>query len=161
MPAPVVVSDLQLLARSSLFCVEKGGFNSLAYWAGMNTGLNLAWAYSHRNIVSPDPKIWTLLAGIDRPRPSTVEYVSLLDEYTRGRFDFNTIFFTEPGLRYGEPGEYYQAGISDAVRVGIKEVPLLFRYLDGDDWSLNVLNWITEKLLWSKYCLLTEKREKK
>ncbi|KKT72436.1 MAG: hypothetical protein UW68_C0037G0003 [Candidatus Collierbacteria bacterium GW2011_GWB1_44_6] len=157
MSAPVVVSDLEFVAKSSLFCVDEFSQNGVAYFSGMVAGLNIARAYSQLNVTDPDPRFWTLLQGSEYPVPALLDFVARLSRYTTPRFNFVLSWFPESGLRYGRPGLYYSMGISDATSVAIKQVPVLYRYLKEDHWEYYTLAWIDQKIRWAKFQIQVEK----
>ena len=160
MPEPEVL-DLEFLARKALKKEKKPNFKRMAYFAGVECGLHIAYVYSKIDVKDAQPGFWTLLEGNEFPRPGALLFVTRLAKYTSPKFNFVLSWVPEPGLRLGDPGYFYSQGIKDAVRVAIKQVPFAFKECDGDDWQKMTLDWIDQKIKWAKANLEAEKNRQK
>lgn len=157
MAIPILVHDLEFLARISLKGLDEPGYKRVAYFAGMYFGLRVAQVYAQIEVADPDPCFWEMLEGRQLPRPNSIELVTCLARYTSPRFNFVLSWVREPGLRYGPTGNYYALGTKDAVQVAIKQVPAQFKFLRGSDWKKPTLNWIEDKIIWAGSRLDNEK----
>lgn len=149
MSIPVIVYDLEFVARTSLAKQVNPGLKRVACFAGMYFGLYVAHVYSQTEVTDPNPLFWEMLEGRQFPRPTSLELVIRLARYTNQRFNFAPNWIKEPGLRYGATGNHYALGTADAILVAIKQVPMQFKYLWGNDWKKHTLNWIEDKIIWA------------
>ncbi len=157
MTAPQV-EDIEFLARTALIFDRKSKNNRLAYWAGLVCGLEVATAFAVAKVEIAEPEFWTVLDGSVYPIPSTADFVNTLRTTTKPNLKFDVSQVPESGLRLGQPGKFfYSQGIRDAKKVAIMQVPMFFKYAEGDDWLPPTLKWINKTLVWAKEKLAIEK----
>lgn len=155
-----VVWDIEFLASTAVNDDRDPSYNRIAYFAGLVCGLYIARAFSVERVTDAKPEFWTLLAGTERPVPYATEFSKRLSASTTPNLRLGIAWVPEVGLRHGQPGNYYAQGIRDAIKVGIKQVPVYFRYLEEDDWHWRspTLKWINNRIAWAKRCLEFEKK---
>lgn len=156
MTAPQV-QDIEFLARTALCFDRKSGNIRIAYVAGLICGLEISKAFAVAKVMDTELEFWNLLSGTLRPVYATSVFVSRLRSTTVPNLKFDVKLVPESGLRLGQPGEYYAQGIRDATKVGIRQVPVFFKYSEGDDWLPPTLKWINQKITWAKEWLAAEK----
>jgi hypothetical protein len=157
MTVPVLVSDLEFAATCSLHLLDKPGHRRVAYFAGLLSGLRIARIYSEKEIQDPDPMFWMILEGDDVTHLTLGGFVQILTRYTNPRFVVSLSQMADSGLRLGKPGVYYSLGVADATKIAIRQVPLQYRLLQGDDWKKPTLEWIDQKIQWAETNLRLEK----
>lgn len=155
MTAPVVL-DIEFLARTALNFDRKSKNNRVAYFAGLVCGLEIAKVFLTAQVTDVEPEFWTVLDGTAYPVQSTADFVGTLCTTTIPNLKFDVKQVPESGLRLGQPGQFYSQGIRDATKVAITQVPVFFKYAEGDDWLPYTLKWIGAKLSWARESLSKE-----
>lgn len=156
MTVPVVL-DLNFLADAALHFDPNPGHIRVAYFAGLNSGLKIAYEFSTKMVTSVRPEFWTLLAGREGKALEVKDFTHRLSKSTIPNLELKLGWMNESGLRYSNPGAYYTHGMMDATRVGINQVPVYYRAMDGGGWQKPTLDWISSKIIWSERFLVYEK----
>lgn len=144
------VHDLELLALSATSAVSKNVLMVRAYYSGLKTGLLISNAFVKVNALSLSGRVWDVLKGETFPTPAISESIAFIYNETFSRVVLEYDIFVSPELRYGQTEKIYAQGMADGVMVGLVEVPRLMMACFGDNWQINTLTWLSNKVYWAE-----------
>lgn len=149
---------MSFLAKFSLAGLDEPSWKRVAYYAGLVTMLKIARKMMENKVTDIDPHLYPILKGEIFPVPATKFFVWSIAEYTLPHVSIDLGDLNEWGLRHGRiTGPLYFAGMSDALKVALFQVPNAFKYLTSE-WRQRTIEWIGDRIVYADIKLKTEKK---
>ncbi len=108
--------------------------------SGLNVALVMAIQYAEAGFPKLSAEFRNLVYQKKEVPILFIEYIGMLRRASGGSIDLLTTDFQNIGLRLGEPGKYYAAGIATGVLFGMELMPK--KYNDAMEWIEIQTDWL-------------------